>query len=192
VETYGLRKGKNMKLLKDVNSADSALTLRNAIWAFPYLAVMGLIWGYLAGGSSGAVVGLVVAFLVSATIGSAASTITGRLGEGAGNTLFGLGRRTIGIRERMAGDLNVVRYHKLCNQFEDALLKIDAVLAKDPDFPEALFLKAQILWEGFEDRQAAKACLLKIIKVEPNKETVFRRWALNLYRELSDRVQTEK
>jgi hypothetical protein len=159
VETYGLRKGKNMKLLKDVNSADSALTLRNAIWAFPYLAVMGLIWGYLAGGSSGAVVGLVVAFLVSATIGSAASTITGRLGEGAGNTLFGLGRRTIGIRERMAGDLNVVRYHKLCNQFEDALLKIDAVLAKDPDFPEALFLKAQILWEGFEDRQAAKhAC----------------------------------
>jgi tetratricopeptide (TPR) repeat protein len=192
VETYGLRKGKNMKLLKDVNSADSALTLRNAIWAFPYLAVMGLIWGYLSGGSSGAVVGLVVAFLVSATIGSAASTITGRLGEGAGNTLFGLGRRTIGIRERMAGDLNVVRYHKLCNQFEDALLKIDAVLAKDPDFPEALFLKAQILWEGFEDRQAAKACLLKIIKVEPNKETVFRRWALNLYRELSDRVQTEK
>jgi tetratricopeptide (TPR) repeat protein len=181
-----------MKILKDVNSADSALTLRNAIWAFPYLAVMGLIWGYLAGGPSGAVVGLVVAFLVSAAIGSAASTITGRLGDRAVNTFFGLGRRTIGSRERMAGDLNGVRYHKLCNQFEDALLKIEAVLAKDPDFPEALFLKAQILWEGFEDREAAKECLLKIIQVEPDKEAVFHRWALNYYRELSDRSQNEK
>jgi hypothetical protein len=159
---------KNMKPLKDVDSADLALAFRNAVWAFPYLAVMGLIWGYLAGGSSGAVVGLAAALLVSATIGSAASSFTGRLGAGVVNTLFGLGRRTIGIRERMAGDLNVVRYHKLCNQFEDALLKIEAILAKDPDFPEAL------------------------IKVEPDKKAVFHRWALNFYRELSDRVQTEK
>ena len=85
----------------------------------------------------------------------------------------------------MAGDLNVVRYHKLCNQFDEALLKIEDVLAKDPDFAEALFLKAQILWEGFEDRQAAKACLLKITKVEPDKKAVFHRWAINLYREIS-------
>jgi tetratricopeptide (TPR) repeat protein len=172
--------------LKSVNSADSALTLRNAIWAFPYLAVMGLIWGYLARGLSGAIVGLVVAFLVSAAIGSASFAVTGRIGDGAVNTLFGLGRTTIGTRERMAGDLNVVRYHKLCNQFEDALLKIEEILAKDPDFPEALFLKAQILWEGFEDRQAAKECLLKIIKVEPDKKAVFRRWALSFYGEMSE------
>ena len=74
----------------------------------------------------------------------------------------------------------------MCNRFDDALLKIEAVLAKDPDFPEALFLKAQILWEGFEDRQAAKECLLKIIKVEPDKKAVFRRWALSFYGELSE------
>jgi tetratricopeptide (TPR) repeat protein len=181
-----------MKPLKDVDSAASALTLRNAVWAFPYLAVMGLIWGYLAGGSSGAAAGLVVAFLVSVAIGSATSIFTGVLGGGVVNVFYGLGRRTIGIRERMAGDLNVVRYHKLCNRFDDALLKIEEVLAKDPDFPEALFLKAQILWEGFEDPQAAKACLLEIIKMEPDKEAVFHRWALNFYRELSDRVQNEK
>ena len=175
-----------MKPLKDVNSGESALILRNAIWAFPYLAVMGLIWGYLAGGSLGAVAGLVVAFLASATIGSATSIFTGVLGGGAVNVFCGLGRRTIGTRERMAGDLNVVRYHKLSNRFDDALLKIEEVLAKDPDFPEALFLKAQILWEGFEDRQAAKECLLKIIKVEPDERAVFHRWALNLYREISE------
>ena len=180
-----------MKPLKDVNSADLALTLKNAIWAFPYLAVMGLIWGYLAGGSSGAIAGLVVAFLASATIGPATSILTGVLGGGAVNAFFGLGRRTLGIRERMTGDLNVARYHKLSNQFDDALLKIEAVLAKDPDFPEALYLKAQILWEGFEDRQAAKECLLKIIKVVPDKKALFHRWALNFYRELSDQTIDE-
>jgi hypothetical protein len=79
-----------MKPLKDVDSANLALTLRNAIWVFPYLAVMGLIWGYLAGGPSGAVAGLVVAFLASAAIGPATSTFAGKLGEGAVNALFGL------------------------------------------------------------------------------------------------------
>jgi len=181
-----IQERKKMKPLKNADSADPALILKNAIWAFPYLAVMGLIWGYLARGFFGAVVGLVVAFLVSAAIGSASFAVTGRIGEGGVNTLYGLGRTTIGIRERMAGDLNVVRYHKLWNRFEDALLEIEEVLAKDSDFPEALFLKAQILWEGFEDRQAAKECLLKIIKVEPDKKAVFRRWALNFYREISN------
>ena len=175
-----------MNLLKNADSAELTLTLKNAIWAFPYLAVMGLIWGYLAGGSSGAVAGLVVAFLASATIGPVTSILTGVLGGGAVNVFFGLGRRTIGIREQMTGDLNVARYHKLSNQFDEALLKIEEVLAKDPDFPEALFLKAQILWEGFEDRYPAKECLLKIIKVEPDKKAVFHCWALNFYRELSN------
>jgi len=175
-----------MKLRKNADSADMALNLRNAIWALPYLAVMGLIWGYLAGQSSGAVVGLVVAIFVSAMIGSASSILSGALGEGAVNTLYDPGRKSIGIRERLAGDLNVVRYHTLCNRFDDALLALEEVLAKDPDFPEALFLKAQILWEGFDDREAAKKSLMKIIKVAPDEKSVFRRWALNFYRELSE------
>ena len=175
-----------MKLRKDVDSADMALNLRNAIWALPYLVVMGLIWGYLAGGSSGAVVGLLAAILVSAMIGSATSILSDVLGEGAVNTLYGLGRKTMGLRERLAGDLNVVRYHKLCNRFDQALLALEEVLAKEPDFPEALFLKAQILWEGFDDREGAKNSLVKIIKVAPDEKAVFRRWALNFYRELSE------
>ena len=175
-----------MKLRKDVDSAGMTLNLKNAIWALPYLVLMGLIWGYLAGGSSGAVVGLLAAILVSAMIGSATSILNGVLGEGAVNTLYGLGRNTIGLPERLAGDLNVVRYHKLCNRFDQALLALEEVLAKEPDFPEALFLKAQILWEGFDDREGAKNSLVKIIKVAPDEKAVFRRWALNFYRELSE------
>ena len=175
-----------MKSRQDAESADPALNLKNALWALPYLVVMGLIWGYLADGSSGAWVGLVAAILVSAMIGSATSILSSVLGEGAVNTLYGLDRKTIGFRERLAGDLNVVRYHRLCNRFDHALLALEAALAKEPDFPEALFLKAQILWEGFDDREGAKNSLVRIMKVEPDEKAVFRRWALNFYRELSE------
>ena len=164
-----------MKIRKDGDSADMALNLRNAIWALPYLAVMGFIWGYLAGGSSGVVVGLVAAICVSAMIGSATSILSGVLGEGAVNTLYGLNRKTIGLRDRLAGDLNVVRYHKLCNRFDDALMALEKVLTEDPDFHEALFLKAQILWEGFDDREGARNSLMKIINAEPDEKAVFRR-----------------
>ena len=77
-----------------------------------------------------------------------------------------------------------MRYHKLCHRFDDALLTIEEVLARDPDFVEALLLKAQILWEGFEDAKAARRCLFKILVVEPDETAVFHRWALNLYKEL--------
>jgi tetratricopeptide (TPR) repeat protein len=173
-----------MKPLKDVDSAEAALSFRSTLWALPYLALIGLCLGYATYGPLGALVGLVAAVAVSAAIGSATTVFTGMLGGGAVNSLYGIGRRTIDFREQLAGDLNVVRHHKLFNRFDEALLKIEDVLAKDPDFPEALFLKARILWEGFEDREAAKACLLKIIKVEPDKDEVFHRWALNFYREL--------
>lgn len=171
---------------KDVDSADVALTVRNILWALPYLALIGLCVGYASGGPLGAIAGLMAAAAVSALIGSAATIFSGIVGGGAVNALYGTGRRTIGVRERHAGDLNIVRYHKLCNRFDEALIKIDEVLAGDPDFNEALFLKAQLLWEGFKDREAARKCLVKIIKVEPDEKAVFRRWAFNLYREMSE------
>ena len=52
----------------------------------------------------------------------------------------------------------------------------------------SLFLKAQLLWEGFEDREGAGECLLKIVEVEPDQNAVFYRWALHLYRELDEKL----
>ena len=178
-----------MKPRKNVDSTDACLTLRNTMWALPYLAVLGAGLGYAVFGVLGGLMGLMCAIIISAAIGSATTAFTGMLGGNTVNALYGVGRRTIGVRERLAGDLNVAKHHKLCERFDEALIKIEDVLAKDPDFSEALFLKARILWEGFQDREAAKACLLRIIKVEPDKEAVFHRWALNFYRDLSDKVQ---
>ena len=171
-----------------MDSANTALTLRNTLWALPYLAVMGLSLGYIAGGLPGAFIGLMAAAAVSATIGSATTIFTGIVGGGAVNVFYGLGRRTIDLRERLTGDLNVAKHHKLCDRFDEALIKIEDILAKDPEFSEALFLKAQILWQGFEDREASKQCLLKIIKMEPDKSAVFHRWALNLYGEIQKKA----
>ena len=168
-----------------MDSANAALTLRNTLWALPYLVVIGSSLGYITGGLPGVFVGLLAAAAVSAIIGSATTIFTGIVGGGAVNVFYGLGRKTIGLREQLDGDLNIAKHHKACDRFDEALIKIEDVLARDPDYPEALFLKARILWEGFEDRGEAKSCLLKIIKLEPDKEAPFHRWALDLYRELS-------
>jgi hypothetical protein len=98
------------------------------------------------------------------------------------NAIYGLGQRAIGLREQIAGDLNIARHQKLFSRFDEALIKIEDVLAKDPDFPEALFLRARI---RFEDRGAAKTYLLKIIKVDTDKDALYHLWVLDLHRKLS-------
>jgi len=174
-----------MKPRKDIDSAQTALTFRNILWALPYLSLIGLFLGYMSWGPLGAFIGLLIGIAISATVGSTTTFFVGILGGGAVNVFYGIGRKTIGLREQLAGDLNIAKHHKSCDRFDEALIKIEDVLARDPDYPEALFLKARILWEGFEDREAAKTCLLKIIKVEPDKDASFHRWALDSYRQLS-------
>jgi hypothetical protein len=41
------------------------------------------------------------------------------------------------------------------------LVKVNEILSQEPDFSEALFLKAQILWEGYKSAQGAKIYLDK-------------------------------
>ena len=175
-----------MKPARNIISADTTLKLKNTIWALPYLAVMGLIWGYLADASSGAIVGLVAAVTISVLIGQVTAIFNGPRGASAiSSGSKPTGSNTI-VRKQPASDLNAVRYHKLCHQFDDALLKIEEVLDKDPDFAEALLLKAQILWEGFGDRNATGKCLQKILALEPDEKAVFHQWALNFFNELSE------
>lgn len=168
----------------NADSADIVFKFKNIIWAFPYLAVMGLIWGYLAGSSSGALVGLAASVAINVLIGSATPIFNATPAGDNVNTGSKPIRSTMEMRKKLASELNAVRYHKLCHRFDDALLKIEEVLAKDPDFVEALLLKAQILWEGFENSKAASGCLIKILAVAPDEKDVFHRWALNMYREL--------
>jgi tetratricopeptide (TPR) repeat protein len=167
----------SQKQLKDVDSVRQAILLNNFMRTVPFVGVLGLVVGGFQG--------LLLAAAASALVSVCTEVFSGILGSGSINTLYGFGRRTSTLRERLAADLSQVRFHKMKLEYDSALVKLEEILARDPDFPEALFLKAQILWEGYQNRTAAKACLMRVIKFEPDKNAVFHRWASNLYQEIN-------
>lgn len=107
-----------------------------------------------------------------------------RCGSGLGRFLSGWSSRRPNTRETLAADLEKARYSKRENRFQEALTIIDGVLKKDPNFPDALFLKAQILWKGFGNKVVAKECLKKVMQLVPNDKTLHR-WASSYYDEMT-------
>ena len=168
------------QLTKEVDSVKLRVFFRNFMRAVPLFSMI----GYALAGFPGLVVGIMTG------VGSALTTesIPEKRADGPANQGRVPGRRSDILRGQLALDLNQVRFHKICRRFDVALSQIEDILAKDPEFQEALFLKAQLLWEGFEDREGAGECLLKIVEVEPDQNAVFYRWALHLYRELDDKL----
>ena len=63
---------------------------------------------------------------------------------------------------------------------------------KDSEVTEALLIKAQILWEGFNNSAAAKGNLKKIIEIKKDKDEPFYRWASNLYDELTETERSKE
>ena len=54
----------------------AALTkLKNTLWVLPYLAIMGMIWGYLAAAVSGVIIGLLIAAAASVIIGTTSEIV---------------------------------------------------------------------------------------------------------------------
>ncbi len=96
-----------------------------------------------------------------------------------------------GRREQMAADFAVIKEDKRQGRFEEALQKINSSLEKDRDYPEAMFLKAQILWEGFNNSAEAGRCLAKVRNMVPESEPLHR-WALSINQEIKDKKSREK
>lgn len=99
-----------------------------------------------------------------------------KAGSGIGGMLSGWSTRPVDPRQTLAADLEKARYSKRKGRFQEALRIINGVLDKAPDFPDALYLKARILWEGFGNREGAAGCLRKVIGLVHNHETLHR-WA---------------
>ena len=107
-----------------------------------------------------------------------------KFGSGLGRFLSGWSSRRLTTRETLAADLDKARYSKREGLFQEALTIIDGVLDKDPNFPDALFLKAQILWKGFGNAGVAKECLKKVMQLVPKDETLHR-WTSSYYDEVT-------
>ena len=146
--------------------------LNNFMRTVPFLGILGLLMGGFQG--------LLIAAAASVVISICTELFSDMLGSSSVNMLFGFGRRTSTLRERLAGDLNQARFHKMKQNYDSAIAKLEKILALDPDFPEALFVKAQVLWEGYRDYSAARECLIRITKIEPDKKAVLNRWAMSL------------
>jgi len=176
-----------LKPLKDIDSVAWALFLKGLSWALPFLGLLGLLYGYKFGGILGALVGLVICAIVSVAASLITMLIANKFGELA-EFLYRGPKANWSIQEQFEGALNQVRYHKRNRRFNLALIKVDEVLAKAPHFADALLLKANILWEGFNEPIETKRCLETIIKTTPESDS-FHLWATTLY---ADIVKEEK
>ena len=94
-------------------------------------------------------------------------------------------------RDQFAADLEKIRECKRTGHFPEALRLANKILRQDPEFPDVLYLKATILWEGFGNAEGAKGCLKKIKEKVPENETLYR-WASSYYKEIMDAADTKK
>jgi hypothetical protein len=170
---------------KDVNSADQTRFLMIAVRLVPVLALLG--W-FIAG-----VTGLIWALPASIVAALVVELLSGGLGNGSINVIYGMGRIDRTMRDHFAGALSQARFHKMSKRHDLALECVDQILTADPNYPEALFLKAQILWEGYQDASTAKQCLIHLMQADPDNEATFHRWAQSLYHEIAtyERTQNE-
>ncbi|MBW2207801.1 MAG: tetratricopeptide repeat protein [Deltaproteobacteria bacterium] len=106
-----------------------------------------------------------------------------QIGEGVGILFSGWSTRKGGGREALRADIERAKHSKRNGRFEEALAIIDGVLEQDTEFPEALYLKAQFLWEGFSKPADARKCLQKVLQLTAKEETLHR-WASSLYDEV--------
>jgi hypothetical protein len=111
-----------------------------------------------------------IAFLISILY----AFVVEKAGSFLGGMLSGWTAKEVSLREQLSGDLEKARYSKRNNRFDEALNIINGVLERDEDFPDALFLKAQILWEGFEKPVESKNLFRRVMLLVPVGEHLYR------------------
>jgi tetratricopeptide (TPR) repeat protein len=173
-------KNKRLKPLKNVDTLSRLLFLETFLLLFFPLFVLG---PFIFGGIKKAIA---IAFIASLAISPVVMFALGRFSSNVASLIYGGGHRTWNEREQLDVDLNTAKYYKMKKEFDQALKTVNRILEIDPDLSEALFLKAQILWEGFENPTVAKGYLKKVIEKKQDKNETIHRWASNLYYELSE------
>ncbi|MDA8137955.1 MAG: tetratricopeptide repeat protein [Desulfobacteraceae bacterium] len=169
---------KKKKPLKDIDSAERTFFLRILLvflrWGLLGLPLFIYWWGWL---------GALFWLLCCLTLAIIVEFSTDRLGHFAGIIYRG-SNHTWTLREQFQGTLDIVRVLKRNRQFDAAMVKLEEILAKDPCFAEALFLKAQILVEGYGDTIQARRHLKLVLDATKDDDAVHR-WALTLQEQLA-------
>jgi hypothetical protein len=178
--------------MKDKDSVARSQFLRSISIPFPFLIILGVVIGYVKYGDIGILFGILGAAVSSLVVGILATIFTGKIGKSASSMLYARGKSTINLRERLEGDLQQARFHKMNHRYEKALWLVNGALEQVPNFADALFLKAQILWEGFGNSMEAKACIKEVMQRLPHKNAPLHRWAAHLLAEINQSVEDQK
>lgn len=112
--------------------------------------------------------------------------ISGRCGNVAGSFYTGPEANPT-ERELLTIELEKARYYKGKkgeHNYAEANRLLNDILSKDPDFPEALFLRAQLMleWKGRSD--SAVSYLKRIVELVPDQKSHLNVWARNLIKQI--------
>jgi uncharacterized membrane protein len=175
---------KTHKPAKDQDLKTVTYFLRVAGLSVPFICLLGFYIGYVYWGMSGAVSGVVIAAITGLVISTIVMFLMDAVSGAASGLLSGRREAVWTIREQIQGFLSQARFNKENRDYPAALSFVNKVLEKDPDFAEALFLKAQILWEGFGQLHAAIQFLEKVLSLEDENKMV-QNHALLLHHDLN-------
>lgn len=175
---------KGKKQIKDAHAAREAQSYAVLFGFFLTLLFLGGMIGMAVGGKQGGLIGCFGGALVSLLAGRLWRALTEGIADNVGRIVF-IGKKANWTKyERLESDMQQIRYAKHSERYGEALTMVNRVLKKAPEWPEALLLKADILWEGFESLEESKEVLRTIIKLtEPSDK--YHVWARSKYKELS-------
>ena len=160
---------------KNVDSIARTLFLKTYIKLFAcFLILFVLLFGF----AKGLMINTIACFFLTIIVMVGSNKI-GNISK----LLYGGRQARITLRERMISQLKAARVAKMNNEYKTALNMVNDILKKDPQFYEAMFVKAQILDRGFEKPVAAKKYLIKILNNTQKDQNEYN-WALSLYNEL--------
>jgi tetratricopeptide (TPR) repeat protein len=133
-----------------------------------------VVWQFMAYSLPGALAGgwhgLVAAFVLSLVLAPLIVLITSKGKAGSSPS-------------DLANELSLVRCDVVLQNYDEALGQINKILRSNPDEPEVLYLKAQIVWRGFRNHDSAVNCLNKALAVADPRDQYYG-WAQNFMVEL--------
>ena len=158
------------KALKDTDSAERIQFFRILMiyirWGLFVLPIFAYKFGWL---------GVILWCLLCLTLAIMVEFFTDRFGSVVGRIYKGR-PADWSLREKLSSAMDVARVQKNNREYKIAIVKVNDVLAQDPTFAEAWYLKAQILHEGSGQKHAVLGCLDNAIRLSHPDEPV-RRWA---------------
>lgn len=169
----------------------SGETIRK-IFIFILIWLFSVPFGYYYGISywGNGVAGAVMGFVLGAVLTAVGLLVAGKMESLI--LIFARDRKAdFSPREQLESDLQQIRYHKMRKEYDIALKKVNDVLKLDADFPEALLLKAQIIWEGFGNRGSAVSCLNKIQNTVSDRQSSIYRWSCSLLKEIKEQANID-